>query len=86
MKDKLSYWSGVYQRAGLRNYGLSLEHFMTDPWKYVVRFGVHDTSFPKLREVDLTAKRKPARRSLPWSHHRRAPVVSIYVARQFRRM
>lgn len=80
--DKLSYWSGVYQRSGLRNHGLSIDQFMTDPWEYVVRFGVHDESFPKLREVDLTSARRPTRRSLPRSHHRRAPVISIDVARK----
>lgn len=38
-------------------------------------------TFPKLREVDLTAKKRLAKRPLPRTHHRRAPVVSINVAR-----
>lgn len=81
-RGKEAYWTGVYERAELRNYGLSLERFMTDPWGYVVRFGVHDATFPRLREVDLTARKKPTRRALPRSYHRRAPVISINVARK----
>lgn len=55
--------------------------FMADPWTYITRFGIHDDSFPKLREVDLAVETKPARRPLPRTHHRRAPVISIEEAR-----
>lgn len=74
------YWAGVYQRSGLRNYGLSMERFMTDPWDFVARFGVHDETFPKLREVDVTSAKKPEKRALPRTHHRRAPVIPIGAA------
>ena len=79
--EKLGYWVGVYQRSQLRDYGVSMDRFMTDPWAYITRFGVHDDTFPELREVDLTSTKKPARRPLPRTHHRRAPVISIEDAR-----
>lgn len=79
--EKYSYWVGVYERSGLMSYGISLERFLGDPWGIVARFGIHDDTFPKLREVDLTSTKKPARRPLPRTHHRRAPVISIEDAR-----
>lgn len=79
--EKYGYWVGVYKRSPLKDYGISLDRFLTEPWTYITRFGVHDDTFPKLRQVDLTAKRRPAKPPLPRTHHRRAPVISIEDAR-----
>lgn len=75
------YWKGVYGRSLLRYCGVSLDRFLTDPWLYIKRFGIHDETFPRLPEIDLRAMKGHPGRSRVRMTHRPAPVISIEVAR-----
>lgn len=58
-----------------------MDCFMADPWAHITRFGIHDETFPSLHEVDMASTRRPTRRPLARTYHRRASVISSQVAR-----